>query len=88
MKVKVSKDQESELRILMRDTGRTTPEEVLNDAMTAYDWLVRNSLFGLVIAAVDADDDVITHFDMESLQTARSLGLPCVRDEDMDFEKE
>jgi hypothetical protein len=82
--MRLSKDSKSEIKLLMRDTGRTKPEEVVNDALTAYEWLVRQNLFGYIAAAANDDCNVVARLVMEPLEYARGMGSHSWRDEDTD----
>jgi metal-responsive CopG/Arc/MetJ family transcriptional regulator len=59
-----------ELERLMEQTGTTTKKDLLNDALTLYEWAVQERMAGRTIASVDEQQHRYKEVVMPSLERA------------------
>ena len=63
-------EQVAALDQLMVDTRLRTRKELFNNALTLFDWAVKQKKAGRVIAAIDQSQDVVKELVMPSLENA------------------
>jgi len=69
-------DRIEELNKLMSETAITTRTDLLNDALTLFQWAVRERQAGRMIASVDEGNQRYKELAMPSLERAASKSLP------------
>lgn len=62
-----------ELEGLMRETGISTKKDLLNDALTLFQWAVRERQAGRKIASVDETNQRYKELAMPSLEAAANI---------------
>ena len=68
IQLELPEDQVAELDELMRATKVRTRKDLFNNALTLFDWAVKEKRAGRVIASVDESQEVVKEILMPSLQ--------------------
>ncbi len=63
-------EQVAALDQLMVDTRLRTRKELFNNALTLFEWAVKQKKAGRVIAAIDQSQDIVKELVMPSLENA------------------
>lgn len=70
IQLELPEDRVRELEALMAETGTTTKKDLLNDALTLFEWAVNERKAGRSIASVDEEDQRYKEVVMASLERA------------------
>ena len=76
IQLELPEDRIEELNTLMSETAITTRTDLLNDALTLFQWAVRERQAGRMIASVDEGNQRYKELTMPSLERAASRSLP------------
>ena len=65
-------DRVKELDTLMEETGAATRKELFNNALTLFEWAVKEKALGRMIASVDDDEKKLKELLMPPLEVVAS----------------
>ena len=71
IQLELPEERVQELERLMGETGIQTKKDLLNDALTLFQWAVRERQAGRMIASVDETNQRYKELAMSSLERAR-----------------
>lgn len=72
IQLELPEERLSELERLMEQTGITTKKDLLNSALTLFEWAVRERQAGRTIASVDEQNQRYKELVMTSLERGRT----------------
>ena len=70
----VSEEREKRIQELMKQTGARTRAELLNYALSLYDWAVSEASRGKAVASFDKKEKQINELEMPPFSEARRAG--------------
>ena len=70
IELELPEERAKELESLMRSTGIASRRDLLNEALTLFQWAVRERSSGRMIASVDTDNRRYKVLEMPSLENA------------------
>jgi hypothetical protein len=70
IQVDFSRERVSELEKVMKLCGMSTKKELLNNALSLFEWAVREVMRGRAVASVDEEDQKYRELQMPTLQYA------------------
>ncbi len=69
----LSEEKVKELEKLMEETGLRTKKDFLNNAITLFEWAVKERKAGHILASVDEEAEKYTEILMPSLSTVKPI---------------
>lgn len=70
----LSEDRVKELEGLMREAGIVTRKDLFNNALTLFEWAVREKKAGRIVASIDENSHRYKELVMPSLASVTSVG--------------
>jgi hypothetical protein len=68
------------LEVLMKETGLSTKKDLINQALTLFEWAVRERRAGRIIAAVDEVSEKYREILMPALEQAKTFAASAAGD--------
>lgn len=76
IQLELPEDRVRELDVLMEETGLTTRKDLLNQALTLFQWAVRERQAGRMIASVDEEHQRYKELTMPALERGAKAVRP------------